>query len=111
MVEEDCCWFLQLITLPISVHNLTLKNIQQVIMHKRPNSKYVGLVCDVSVSESEIMERSIWSEYQQLSFEGMKFVAIKDTNSYLTTIYGDYMKLPPKEQQVPKHDFEAIYWK
>lgn len=103
--------FLQLITLPISVHNLTLKNIQQVIMHKRPNSKYVGLVCDVSVSESEIMERSIWSEYQQLSFEGMKFVAIKDTNSYLTTIYGDYMKLPPKEQQVPKHDFEAIYWK
>lgn len=32
-------------------------------------------------------------------------------NAYLKHVYGDYMKLPPKEQQVPKHDFESINWK
>ena len=40
-----------------------------------------------------------------------KYMAISDMNAYLKHVYGDYMQLPPKEQQVPKHDFEAIYWK
>ena len=38
-------------------------------------------------------------------------MAVKDTDAYLRNEFGDYMKLPPKEQQIPKHDFEAIYWK
>ena len=57
------------------------------------------------------MERSIWSEYQMIKFEDREFMAVKDADAYLRSEYGDYMKLPPKEQQVPKHDFEAIYWK
>ena len=68
-------------------------------------------MCDVNGYESQIMKRTIWSEYQTVSFEGKTFVAVKDTDGYLRSLYGDYMKLPPKEQQVPKHDFEAIYWK
>ena len=32
---------------------------------------------------------------------------IKNYDKYLTHIFGDYMKLPPKEKQVPGH-FEIL---
>lgn len=36
-----------------------------------------------------------------LEFEGRKFPAVKNYDEYLTMLYGDYMKLPPKEKQKP----------
>ena len=101
--------FLKLISLPFSLHELTLKDINRSILHRVPGSKYVGLICDVAVDA--VMERSIWSEYQYLSFEGKKFMAVKNADGYLKCEYGNYMDLPPKEQQIPKHDFFLIYWK
>lgn len=74
-----------------------------------PASKYVGLVVDGK--KNEIVERLVWSEYSPVNFEGRTFLAVKNADLYLRHAYGDYMKLPPKEQQIPKHDFDAIYWK
>lgn len=102
---------LKFICFPFSAHHLTLTNIEKAIKHSNPHSKFVGLLCDVNVNEGEIMERAIWSGYQFVQFEDRKYMAISDMNAYLKHVYGDYMQLPPKEQQVPKHDFEAIYWK
>ena len=102
---------LKFICLPFSVHHLTLTNIEKAIKHTNLQSKFVGLLCDVNVNEGEIMERAIWSRYQLVTFEDRKYMAISDMNAYLKHVYGDYMKLPPKEQQVPKHDFESINWK
>lgn len=102
---------LKFICLPFSVHHLTLTNIEKAIKHTNLQSKFVGLLCDVNVNEGEIMERAIWSRYQLVTFEDRKYMAISDMNAYLKHVYGDYMKLPPKEQQVPKHDFFLIYWK
>lgn len=102
---------LKFLFLPWSSHTLTLKNIQKVIQKVNPHSKYVGLICDVNASKIEIVERKIWSEFQLVTFEDRQFYAVKDTDAYLSHEYGDYMKLPPKEQQVPKHDFNAIYWR
>lgn len=103
--------FLKLVSLPFSVHSLALKNIDMAMMHSKVQSKYVGLICDVNVSLGEIMERSIWAGFQLITFEGREFMAVKGIDAYLRSEYGDYMKLPPKEQQVPKHDFYSIYWK
>lgn len=102
---------LKFICLPFSVHHLTLTNIEKAIKHTNLQSKFVGLLCDVNINEGEIMERAIWSRYQLVTFEDRKYMAISDMNAYLKHVYGDYMKLPPKEQQVPKHDFFLIYWK
>lgn len=102
---------LKFICLPFSVHHLTLTNIEKAIKHTNLQSKFVGLLCDVNVNEGVIMERAIWSRYQLVTFEDRKYMAISDMNAYLKHVYGDYMKLPPKEQQVPKHDFESINWK
>ncbi len=37
-------------------------------------------------------------------------MAIADWDAYLTKHYGDYMKLPPKEQQVSEHPYK-VWWK
>lgn len=43
-------------------------------------------------------------------FEGHKIKIMVGYNDYLTTIYGDYMTLPPVEKQISHHSFFA-YWK
>lgn len=42
-----------------------------------------------------------FDEMVELEFEGRKFYAFQDYHLYLSTYYGDYMALPPKEKQVP----------
>ena len=37
---------------------------------------------------------------KELNFEGKTFLGPADPNRYLTSIYGDYMKIPPKEKRV-----------
>ena len=58
----------------------------------------------------ETMSKNILMEYTDIQFEGETFRAFKDYHSYLSHIYGDYMKLPAPEHQVSHHTFEA-FWK
>ena len=58
----------------------------------------------------EINTKDVYSEYTEIEFEGEKFNAIKNYDTYMKSIYGDYMKLPPKEKQKSHHTFVA-YWK
>ena len=60
--------------------------------------------------EKEIVPSSVHDNHIYLPFEDRKYMAVKDYDVYLSHLYGDYMKLPPKEKQISHHDFEA-YWK
>lgn len=56
----------------------------------------------------EIMPQSYLGTPTDAEFEGRLFPIPQQADAYLTHLYGDYMKLPPKEQQKPKHlDFLA----
>ena len=41
-------------------------------------------------------------------FEGKEFPIPEGYDEILTNTYGDYMKLPPENEQVPKHDFKVL---
>lgn len=48
-----------------------------------------------------------WFEnYTNLEFESTKFKVISEYNSWLEIIYGNWKKLPPKEERVGHHEFD-----
>ena len=49
-----------------------------------------------------------WFGNQKIPFEDIEVNAPIDTDAYLTAMYGDYMKIPPKEQQIVRHNTEYI---
>lgn len=53
---------------------------------------------------------SYFNEIKEYQFEGRNFYGFKQADSYLTGLYGDYMKLPPEEQRVTHHHSIA-FWK
>lgn len=54
------------------------------------------------------LEGAWCEETVDLDFCGMKLMAPKGWDQVLTRVYGDYRKLPPKEQQVPSHSTMKI---
>lgn len=59
--------------------------------------------------EKDIFDSNDFEEYIDCEFDGVKSMIIKNYDKVLTHIFGDYMKLPPKEQRV-NHNMN-FYWK
>lgn len=55
----------------------------------------------------EVMPRALFENIITLPFEGGEFHAIADYDTFLTSLYGDYMQLPPAHKQVSHHEFTA----
>ena len=68
-------------------------------------SNYVGVYA-WGYGSRERMEKDVFEEFIDVEFEGTKYKSIKKYDTYLSRIYGDYMKLPPKEKRVT-HNFDA----
>lgn len=67
------------------------------------NCKYV---CNLSGYRSrEIMERKLLGNPCEYEFEGIRVLGPELYDEYLTHIFGDWRKLPPKDKQISNHDF------
>ena len=69
---------------------------------KFEDAKLVGLFFGTHPKQ-EAMPKEIFDGYTEGEFEGMKVCLPKDYDQYLTILFGDYMKLPPKDKQVGHH--------
>ncbi len=72
-------------------------------------SNYVALSV-AGYGEVEIIKQSGFAACKKVQFENNFFNAPAGYHEYLTSLYGDYLKLPPKEEQVKRHVNET-YWK
>lgn len=52
----------------------------------------------------------LFNDIVLLPFEDREYYAFADYDTYLTSAYGNWRQLPPKEKQVSHHTFKA-YWK
>ncbi|MDE4541321.1 LicD family protein [Thermoanaerobacterium sp. R66] len=57
--------------------------------------------------ESEIVDKSIFNETIKMKFEDKEYSVPRGYHQWLTSIYGNYMDLPPVEKQVTHHVFRA----
>lgn len=55
----------------------------------------------------EIFDRTVYATQVPMKFEDREYWAPKGYEVYLKQIFGDYMKLPPIQQQQPHHYFKA----
>ena len=54
--------------------------------------------------------RRLFDEFTDVKFEGGRYMAIRDYDTYLKIRYGDYMKLPPAEQRKGVMDAAVLEW-
>lgn len=66
---------------------------------KNNNSKYIAIISGSKQYFDEIYDRKKMCEFIDSDFEGRRVKITKDYNNYMKTLYGDYMKIPPKEKQ------------
>lgn len=72
-------------------------------------SKYAG--CPLGqYKEREILPREVFEDVVDVPFENETFSAPKGYEAYLTSLYKDYMQLPPEDKRVTHHSFK-VYWK
>lgn len=80
---------------------------QQKVMQKY-NGIPSDLLCSMASHYSytkQCINEPIYGTPVLLPFEGREYYAPNRYKAYLTQLYGDYMKLPPKEQQKANLDF------
>lgn len=74
------------------------------------NCKFVGELTNMPYGCREIYEKEWFKQTVELEFEGRKYWAPVGYHNVLTMCFGDYMKLPPAEQQISHHE-NKVYWK
>lgn len=60
--------------------------------------------------KKEIIDESDFADSVYAEFENTRFATLSGWHNYLTSLFGDYMQLPPEEKRVTHHHFKA-YWK
>lgn len=75
------------------------------------SSEYCGQLAFPCYYPKEYYPTKWFSEYVEMQFCGKSFWGIKDYDAYLSNYFGDYMQLPPIDQQVPKHSEHTFFWK
>lgn len=85
--------------------------VQKIIAGCRKNEKidssYLGNKAWTVYGERDIIPGAVFAETIDIEFEGEKFPAPKDYDTYLRCLYGDYLPEPPKEKQKTHHRFKA----
>lgn len=98
------CW------VPLMVRKLyTMQGVQKRIRKVLTRYDYdkCNLVASYTSGYGKILPKTVMETYVPFEFEGHTVQGIADYDRYLTCMYGDYMKVPPEEEQV-QHDFDYL---
>lgn len=88
----------------INNRNLRIKIDKLCAEHDFDSYRFGGNLLGTKFS-GEIVPLSWFGTPVEAKFEDIKIYIPYDSESYLKHIYGDWKKLPPKENQVTAHDF------
>lgn len=72
------------------------------------SARYAGVI-PVFYKDKRHFKADIFRTYVPLLFEGREYLCVKDYDTLLSGIYGDYMTLPPEKERHSAHIYKA-YW-
>ncbi len=86
----------------------TLSNLisKYATKYNDQNTDYRGIVV-WGYGSKEVCRKQVFEGDTKVEFEGREYNAPSGYKEYLTTVYGDYMQLPPIENQTRPHSFIA----
>ena len=100
--------FLRLVYLPFTKEFL-YRNADKIAMrYKDTNDKLDTIIFSGPYLEKECFEYGMFTQYCDIQFEENDVMIISNYKEYLESVYGDYMKLPPKEKQVSHHNITEL---
>lgn len=95
--------------LPCKVYNVIFSEQTLITKMKKlrekydiKTSKYIGDI-DGSIKGIVLLEKC--KDFISHKFESKEFLIFEEYKYYLTSVYGDYTKLPPESEQKPPHIF------
>jgi lipopolysaccharide cholinephosphotransferase len=92
--------------LPVSVG--TIEWLIEYYIHRRKPSKTICEMCETDRPLHGCFSVHAMKSTIDVPFEGRRYKSMIGYDLYLTNTYGDYMKIPPKDQQI-QHKFKAYY--
>lgn len=66
-------------------------------------------ICHYYIKNDYVLDKSLFTNVMEVPFEGYMFFVPKDYDSYLKAKYGNYMTLPPIDDQMPCHEIVDIH--
>ena len=99
----------KLFLLPFSAHQIATcmdKEARRYDFYSVPSA---GVIAN-PLNLGEKVDKSVFDSDVYQEFEGRKYRVPVGYDTWLRSIYGDYMQLPPEEHRVAHHTFEA-WWK
>ena len=99
----------KILLLPFSAHTIATWMDKVARKYSFGSLPMAGVIAN-PVGLGEMVDKSVFDSDVYREFEGRKFRVPVGYDTWLRSIYGDYMQLPPEEYRVTHHTFEA-WWK
>jgi lipopolysaccharide cholinephosphotransferase len=99
--------FMKLIFKVVSYKTIIKSINKKITKNGFVESKYVMACCFPGIKKHQKLRRVIYEEFIDIDFESKKYKVIKHYDDYLKMQYGNYMELPPVNEQVTHHSFTA----
>ena len=95
----------KLLPIPVS----TIDWLISRCIHRRKPSGFICEMCETERPLKGCYSVEAFRQTVDVPFEGRTYKSMIGYDEYLTNTYGNYMRIPPKDQQI-QHKFKA-YWK
>ena len=110
LLKNIFIFFSRIALFPLSYRKLAEKLNRYSQMHNGKGYTHVYENCLGVYNSKNAWLKKDFDNVQDAIFEGHIVKVMSGYDDYLSTIYGDYMQLPPVEKRVTHHSFNA-WWK
>ena len=92
----------------MNVNDLLKKSDEMAKKYRYEDNIYVGCTCWIDLPDLKLRYKRESMKPILHKFEGYEFYIPEGYDDILKTTYGDYMKLPHEEEQIPHHDYKVF---